>query len=75
MPIERISIAVDKEVARAYRSASESQRRKLDLLVNFRLKDATRSDSSLEDLISEISQNAEQRGLTPEILRSLIDEK
>jgi len=72
---DQITICVDSEVAAAYRGASEDERRKLDLLVNLRLRDATKSKTSLEKVMREISRNAQQRGLTPEILRSLLDER
>ena len=71
---DQITVSVDPDVANAYRLASESDRRKLDLLVNLRLRDATKSKESLKDVMFEISQNAQQRGLTPEILQSLLDE-
>jgi len=61
-------------VATAYRSASEGERRKLDLLVNLRLRDATLPVVSLKDAILEISQDAQQRGLTSKILKSILDE-
>ena len=72
---EQITVFVDPDVANAYRLASDVDRRKLDLLVNLRLRDATRSKMSLNDIMHEISQNAQQRGLTPEILKSILDEK
>jgi len=31
--------------------------------------------TSLEEVMREISRSAQQRGLTPEILRSLLDER
>ena len=71
---EQITVSVDSDVADAYRAASDSERRKLDLLVNLRLRAATRSKASLQALIREISENAQQRGLTPEILQSMLDE-
>ena len=71
---DQITVSVDPDVANAYRLASESDRRKLDLLVNLRLRDATKSKESLKDVMLEISRNAQQRGLTPEILQSLLDE-
>lgn len=71
---DQITISVDPDVANAYRLASESDRRKLDLLVNLRLRDATKSKESLKDVMLEISRNAQERGLTPEILQSLLDE-
>ena len=71
---DQITVSVDSDVANAYRIASEDDRRKLDLIINLRLRDATRSKSSLKDVMREISQNAQQRGLTPEILKSMLDE-
>ena len=71
---EQITVSVDADVANAYRTASEDDRRKLDLLVNLRLRDATRPAASLKDVMREVSQSARQRGLTPEVLQSLLDE-
>ena len=72
---DQITVSVDPEVANAYRLASDSDRRKLDLLINLRLRDATQSKVSLKDIMLEISHNAQQRGLTPEILKSILDEQ
>ena len=72
---DQITVSVDPDVADAYRSASHDDRRKLDLLVNLRLREATRSKKSLKAVMLEISQNAQQRGLTPEILQSILDER
>jgi len=74
MGLEQITISVNTDVANAYRIASEEERRKLDLLVNLRLRDATRTKSSLKQIMGEISQNAQERGLTPDILQSILDE-
>lgn len=71
---EQITVSVDPEVAKRYRSASDNERRKLDLLVSLRLLDATESGKSLRDTVQEISQSAQRRGLTPEILKSILDE-
>ena len=72
---EQITVSVDSDVANLYRSASENERRKPDLLVNLRLRDATESGKSLRDIMLEISRNAQRRGLTPEILQSILDEE
>jgi len=45
---EQITVSVDPDVAVAYRLASDDDRRKLDLLVNLRLRDATQSAASLK---------------------------
>ena len=72
---DRITVSVDSDVARAYRSASDSERRKLDLLINLHLRDVTASGKSLRRTMSEISRKAQRRGLTPEILQSILDEE
>lgn len=69
---DQITVSVDPDVANAYRLASDVDRRKLDLLVNLRLRDATRSKVSLKNLMAEISENAQQRGLTPDVLESIL---
>ena len=70
----QITVSVDADVADSYRSASTSDRRKLDTLVNLRLRDATESQRSLRQVMREVSRNAQRRGLTPEILKSILDE-
>ena len=72
---DQITISVDPDVASAYRSASEQDRRKLDLLANLRLRDATRTKSSLKKVMEEIGRNARARGLTLKTLQSLLDER
>ena len=69
---EQITVSVDPDVARLYRSASDNERRKLDLLVNLCLRDATESGKSLRDAMLEVSRSAQRRGLTPEILQSVL---
>ena len=70
---EHITVSVDPDVADIYRSASDDDRRKLDLLINLRLREAPESTSSLRTLLLEISRDARRRGLTPEILQSILD--
>ena len=69
---EQITVSVDSNVAERYRSATDQERRRLDLLVNLRLLDATQPGKSLPDLMREISRNAQRRGMTPEILQSIL---
>ena len=69
----QITVSVDSDVASIYRSASDEERRKLDLLINLRLRDATASKKSLRDIMFDLSRNAQRRGLTREILQSILD--
>jgi len=68
-----ITIHVQPGAADAYHSASEEERRRLDLLLSLRLTEATQSRRSLKDVMREMSRNARKRGLTPEIMESLLD--
>ena len=72
---DRITVSVDADIAEAYRAASDGDRRKLDLLVNLRLREATQSERTLREITRDISQGAQRRGLTPEMLRSILDEE
>lgn len=74
MHTEEITIRVDPEAARAYRAASEQERRKFDILLSLRLQDALRPNVSLGDLMRELSRNAQERGLTEEALEALLHE-
>jgi hypothetical protein len=74
MLTEEITIRVDREAAKAYRAASEQERRKLDLLLSLRLQDALHPGESLKDLMRIISSKAQERGLTPEVLESILHE-
>ena len=75
MKTEQITISVGAEAASVYRAASDEERRKLDLLMSLRLTEATKSSQPLKDVMRQISRNAKSRGLTPEILESLLDEQ
>ena len=72
---EKITVSVDSDVANIYRSVSNKKRRKLDLLINLRLRDAAESEKSLQNIMQEISRNAQHRGLTPDILQAILDEE
>ena len=72
---EHITVSVDPDVAAVYRSASDDERRRLDLLINLCLREATESRSALRTILLETSRDAHRRGLTPEILQSILDEK
>ena len=71
---DQITVSVDNDVANSYRSASISDRRKLDVLVNLRLREATESRRSLREVMREVSRNAQRRGLTPSVLKSILDD-
>jgi len=74
MDTEIISIRVDAEAARAFRALSEGDRKRLEAILSIRLIEITQRPESLESVMQEISDKAKARGLTPEILKSLLNE-
>ena len=64
------------KAAKAFAEASPEAQRKMQLLLNLRLQDLTTAQGkSLQTVMDEIGARAEARGLTPEILQSLLDDK
>ncbi len=73
MATETISFEVDPETARAFAEAPLEDRRKLQLLLRLRLRELTAGSSRpLQQVMDEIGREAEARGLTPEILESIL---
>jgi hypothetical protein len=75
MKAREITIRVDPDAANAYLAATEEERRKLDLLLSLRLQDVMRRGETLDDVIRGVSERAQARGLTPEILESILHDQ
>lgn len=75
IPTETITIRVDARAVQAFKSAPEAQRQKLEQLLSLRLLEASQANEPLESLMRRISQNAQQRGLTPEILQDILNDE
>ena len=71
MSTSEITIRVKPELADAYRSASEEDRRKLDVLLGLSLADYLEGPS-LQEAMHAMSEEAKRNGLTPEILESIL---
>jgi hypothetical protein len=74
MITDTITVRVPADVARAYKAASDEDRRKMDLLMGFQLTDFARSSHSLDESMNAMSREAQRNGLTPEILKSILDD-
>jgi len=57
--MQTISVQVIPEAAKAYRKASVTKRKKMELLLSMRLLKATSSHKSPETVMSEISRSCE----------------
>ena len=72
-----LTIQVSEEAARAFAQVSPEDQRKIQLLLDLRLRDLTISPlprKSLQAVMDEIGKNAAARGLTPAVLESLLND-
>jgi hypothetical protein len=76
MATEAITLEVDLDAAQAFKSVSVEEREKLQVLLGIWLKEYAKADAaSLKETMDEISRKAQSRGLTPEILKSILEEE
>lgn len=75
MTLATISIQVDDKAAQIYETVSESKRLRLRKLISFLVEEfAESTPEALLSLMDEMSDEAEAKGLTPEILEALLNE-
>ncbi len=74
MTTETITLEIDSEAARLFDSASAEDREKLKVLLGVWLKEYVRADATLKEVMNELGRSAQERGLTPEILESILEE-
>ena len=75
---EEITIKVNPNVAQAYHKATERKKQSLAKLVSFFLEENTNIHEKVDflgKLMDEISDRAVSRGLTPEILETILNEE
>ena len=69
-----ITIPVDPETARAFEAASAEEQRKLRLLLSLRLRELTTTTlPPLQAILDEVGREAQEKGLTSEILDTLLN--
>ena len=72
--MENITIQVDPEIAKAYREAEPEKQQKIQIFLNIMLQKAV-SQKPLLDIMEEASQQAIAKGMTPEILESILNDE
>jgi hypothetical protein len=72
MTTTRITLQVDADLAQAYQSAPASDQSKLQLLLNLWLRELFVRSTSLAALMDELSDKAQERGLTAEKLEEML---
>ena len=75
MEAQEITIRVTPEAATIYQSASEQERLKLDALLSLRLSEAAEPSRPLQEIMREASREAQERGLTDDVLKEILDER
>ncbi len=71
MATEQITLQIDADSARIFKSASRDDQEKLELLLGVLFKEYARSDAdSLKSTMDNVARKARQRGLTEDILES-----
>jgi hypothetical protein len=78
MASANLTIQVSEEAARAFTQASPEDQRKIQLLLDLRLRDLTISPlprKSLQTVMDEIGNHAAARGLTPAGLEPLLNDE
>jgi hypothetical protein len=73
MRTRTITIPVDPQTAQAYGAAGDEEKRKIQVLLSLWLRELAASEPpSLQQVLDEAGRKAQSRGLTPEILDSLL---
>jgi hypothetical protein len=73
MPNPTITIPLDPQTASAYDSAAPEQQRKMQALLSLWLRElAAGQYPSLQQVLDDVGRKAKARGLTPELLDSLL---
>jgi hypothetical protein len=72
MTTTRITLQVDADLAQAYQSAPATDQSKLQLLLNLWLRELFVRSTSLAALMDELSDKAQERGLTAEKLEEML---
>lgn len=68
-----ITIPIDPETARAYDSAAPEEKRKIQALLSLWLRELATGDyPPLQQVLDDVGRKAKARGLTPEILDSIL---
>jgi hypothetical protein len=74
MTTEQITIPVSPGLAKAYGEADPQQRLKLALMMEMGLQSAIRDTRTLQEVMRDIGRKARERGMTPEILESILND-
>lgn len=73
---QSVTLQLDAEAVDVFQTVSEVDKEKLQFLVSSLFKEYKVSNqNTLKKTMDEINKKAQERGLTPEILSSILDEE
>ncbi|MCA9962635.1 MAG: hypothetical protein KC423_00270 [Anaerolineales bacterium] len=75
MTLATLEIQLEEDVVQLYKTASSEQKGKMQLLINLWLREFDPMAHSLSQVMDEISDNAAARGMTTELLESLLNDE
>lgn len=70
-----VNVQLDVDAARIYQQASKEDKQKMQVLLSLWLREFGKPTKSLRDVMDAISDKAQARGLTSEILDTLLDDE
>jgi hypothetical protein len=68
-----VNIPLDNETAKIYEKAPKADKKKMQILMSLWLREFEKPSISLDELMDDISRKAQARGLTPDILESILN--
>ncbi len=70
--LEEITLHVTPEAARMFRDLTREEQLRLETMVSLQLLGKLQPRRPLDDVIADMSRNAQERGLTPELLEDIL---
>ena len=76
MATETVNLQLDSDAARVFKMAPPEEQKKIEALLSLWLKEiAAIENLSLKEVMDDIGRTAQERGLTPDSLESLLNEE
>jgi hypothetical protein len=76
MATETVNLQLDSDAAKVFKMAPPEEQKKIEALLSLWLKEIAATEMlSLKEVMEDIGRTAQARGLTPDILESLLNEE
>ncbi len=76
MATKQITLEIDADTAEAFEKMPQGGKKTIERLLGLRLQSlVAHANESLSDVMDELGRTAQERGLTPETLESILNEE